>query len=344
MAAPSQKSTVCPVLIDRVGDLATLQELIDQARSGSGQIVLLSGEAGIGKTRLVAEVKAGALAQGFQVVQGSCFPTDCAIPYAPLLDLLRSLLADSSLAVPAAVVRQVAQAFLLLLPEASHLLAGDPPLPPLPSLDPEQETRRRFEILSGFLTSQAIEHPLCLIVEDLHWSDDTSLEFLHYLARRSSVHRLLLLLTYRSDEVGPGQRHLLAQLDRERLAEEVSLARFTLDGVEAMLRAIFALPPTTRLELLNPIYTLTDGNPFFVEEILTSLIATGEIFYTNGRWERKELGELHIPRSVQDAVQQRTDQLSESARHVLSLAAVAGRRFDFALLQQLTHYDEQQLL
>jgi predicted ATPase len=91
MTVPSQKSVVCPVLIDRVGDLATLQELIDQVRRGSGQVVLLSGEAGIGKTRLVAEVKTEALAQSFQVVQGSCFPTDRAIPYAPLLDLLRSL-------------------------------------------------------------------------------------------------------------------------------------------------------------------------------------------------------------------------------------------------------------
>ncbi len=344
MTVPSQKSVVCPVLVDRVGDLATLQVLIDQARSGSGQVVLLSGEAGVGKTRLVAEVKIRALAQDFQVVQGSCFPTDHAIPYAPLLDLLRSLLAGSSLAMPAASVRQVAQAFLPLFPDAGLQLTSDPPLPALPSLDPEQEKRHRFEILSGLLTPQAVEHPVCVIVEDLHWSDDTSLEFLHYLARRSSTHRLLLLLTYRSDEIGPSLRHFLAQLDRERLAQEVSLARLTQDGVEAMLRAIFALPQTTRIELLDPIYTLTDGNPFFVEETLTSLIASGGIYYTDGRWERKELGELHIPRSVQDAVQQHTDQLSESARRVLSLAAVAGRRFDFTLLQELTHHDEPHLL
>jgi DNA-binding CsgD family transcriptional regulator len=344
MAVPYQKSVVCPVLIDRVHALATLRELIDQTRGGRGQVVLLSGEAGIGKTRLVAEVKTEALAQGFQVVQGCCFPTDHAIPYAPLLDLVRSRLAGQSLAESAPAVQQVAQAFLPLLPDAGPLLPGVPSLPPLPSLDPEQEKRRRFEMLSGFLTVQAFEHPVCAIVEDLHWSDDTSLEFLHYLARRCSAHRLLFLLTYRSDEVGPDLRHFLAQLDRERLAQEVSLARLRREGVEAMLRAIFALPPTTRLELLDPIYALTDGNPFFVEEILTSLIASGEMYYANGRWERKELGELHIPRSVQDAVQQRTDRLSAPARHVLTLAAVAGRRFDFALLQELTHHDELHLL
>lgn len=344
MTALFQKSMVCPVLIDRANDLATFQALIDQAKGGCGQVVLLSGEAGIGKTRLVAEVKIEALAHDFQQVQGSCFPSDDAIPYAPLLDLLRSFLTSHSSALPASEVRQVAQAFLPLLPDVGNLLSDIPSASPVPSFDPEQEKRRRFETLAHFLTGQTIAHPVLLVVEDLHWSDETSLEFLHFLARRCPAHRLLLLLTYRSDEVRPGLRHFLAQLDRERLAQEVSLARLRREGVEAMLRAIFALPHTTRLELLDPIYTLTDGNPFFVEEILTSLIASGEIFYANGRWERKPLSELHIPRSVQDAVQQRTDQLSEPTRQVLTLAAVTGRRFDFALLQELTQLDEQHLL
>ncbi|MGH2494891.1 MAG: helix-turn-helix transcriptional regulator [Ktedonobacteraceae bacterium] len=344
MTAPFQKSVVCPVLIDRINDLATLQALIDQAKSGIGQVVLLSGEAGIGKSRLVAEIKTSAAAHDFLLVQGSCFPTDHAIPYAPLLDFLRSYLVGHSLAMPAPAVQKVMQAFLPLMPYAGHLLPGFPPMSLLPSLDPEQEKRRRFEILADFLTLQAVEQPVFLIVEDLHWSDDTSLEFLHYLARRCSAYSLLLLLTYRNDEVRPSLSHFLAQLDRERLAQEVSLARLRREGVEAMLRAIFALPHTTRFELLDPVYTLTDGNPFFVEEILTSLIASGEIYYANDRWEGKPLGELHIPRSVQDAVQQRTDRLSEPARQILTMAAVAGRRFDFVLLQELTDHDEQHLL
>ena len=119
-----------------------------------------------------------------------------------------------------------------------------------------------------------------LAVEDLHWSDDISLELLYYLARRCcSANPLLILLTYRSDELSTSLRHFLAQLDRERLAQEVPIDRLRREGVEAMLRAIFALSGTTRIELLDPIYTLTDGNPFFVEEILTSLIASGEIYY-----------------------------------------------------------------
>ena len=335
---------ICPVLIGRAHDLATLRSLVDRAQSGQGQVALVSGEAGIGKSRLVAEVKTYGASHDFLLVQGSCFPTDHAIPYAPLLDLLRSFLTGHPSPLPAPDVKQVAQAFLPMLPDAAHLLAGTPPSSMPPALDPEQEKRRRFEILAHFLTSPARTRPVLLVVEDLHWSDDTSLEFLHYLARRCSAHRLLLLLTYRSEEVRPDLRHFLAQLDRERLAHEILLARLTHNEVEAMLRAIFALPRSTRLELHDPIYALTEGNPFFVEEALKSMIAAGEIYYANGRWERKPLGELHIPRSVQDAVQQRTDQLSESARRVLTLAAVAGRRFDFDLLQELTEHDEQRLL
>src|SRR5579863_2501141 len=331
---------MCPVLIGRVHDLTHLRLLIDRAKSGRGQVALISGEAGIGKSRLVAEAKTYAAAHDFLLAQGSCFPTDHAIPYAPLLDLVRSFLSSHPSVLPTPEGEPFAQAFLPLLPDVRHVLSRGIPPPPLPPLDPEQEKRRRFETLTHFLSSQARAHPVLLVVEDLHWSDDTSLEFLHYLARRCAAHPLLLLLTYRSDEVRSGLRHFLAQLDRERLTQEVLLARLTRDEVEAMLRAIFALPRSARLGLPDPIYALTEGNPFFVEEALKSLITSGEIFYADGRWDRRPLAELHVPRSLQDAVQQRTDQLSEPARQILTLAAVAGRRFDFALLQQLTHYDE----
>src|SRR5438876_313971 len=136
-------SIMCPVLIGRVHDLTTLRLLVDRAQSGEGQVALVSGEAGIGKSRLVAEIKIYTASHDFLLVQGSCFPTDHAIPYAPLLDLLRSFLAGHSLATPAAEMMQVAQAFLPLLPDVSHLLPGVSPVPPLTSLDPEQEKRRR---------------------------------------------------------------------------------------------------------------------------------------------------------------------------------------------------------
>ncbi len=111
-----------------------------------------------------------------------------------------------------------------------------------------------------------------------------------------------------------------------------------------MLRAIFALPHSVKAEFLDLLYSLTEGNPFFLEEVLKALIAAGEISYTEGRWERKAIEELHIPRSVQDAVQRRMARLGQVEQEVLTLAAVTGRRFSFALLRQLTGMDEPKLL
>ncbi len=138
--------------------------------------------------------------------------------------------------------------------------------------------------------------------------------------------------------------HLLAQLDRERLAYEIALTSLTRADVDAMLRVIFDLQRPIKAEFLDLIFPLTEGNPFFIEEVLKVLVEAGEIYYADGTWERKPLKQLHIPRSIQDAVRQRSAQLSPAARQVLTLAAVAGRRFDFSLLQELAEMNEAELL
>ena len=144
----------------------------------------------------------------------------------------------------------------------------------------------------------------------MHRCDENSLEFLLYLARHVTSQPFFLLFTYRTEETSPGLSHWLAQLDRERLALELTLLRLSQTEVVDMLQAIFAAPHPLPTELLGSIYTLTEGNPFFVEEMLKSLITTGELQYVDGRWERGSYksdagGYSFIPRSVQDAVKQR---------------------------------------
>jgi DNA-binding CsgD family transcriptional regulator/tetratricopeptide (TPR) repeat protein len=163
--------------------------------------------------------------------------------------------------------------------------------------------------------------------------------------------RFLLVVTYRHDEIPASLSTWLTQIDRTRTSQEMRLASLSRSEVDTMLSAIFDARHTAldmrrfvHGELLDTIYTLTEGNPFFVEETLTSLIAAGDIFYVQGYWNRTSRREIHVPRSVQDGVRRRTQHLREAARHVLTLAAVAGRHFDFTLLQQLTQYDEHQLL
>ena len=300
MSISLNKPIICPILIGRQVEVTTLYALIDQARSTQGQVVLISGEAGIGKSRLVAEAKTYATEQGFLLLQGNCFPTDRSSPYAPLLDLLRSSQAREPLTTYTANREPLTRDLALLDLDLVPLPSGG-----LPPLEPEQEKRRLFVALTHFFTGVAAKQPVLLTIEDIHWSDETSLEFLYYLARHCTGHPVLILATYRSDEAHPGLKHWLAQLDRERLTQEIVLQGLTPIQIEAMLQAILGqfkfASDTVRFvqgELLETITTLTEGNPFFVEEILTSLITTGDIFYTDGHWARKHLHELHIPRSI----------------------------------------------
>ncbi|GAC1566708.1 MAG: hypothetical protein NVS3B14_10430 [Ktedonobacteraceae bacterium] len=343
MKDPLTRAIVCPVLVGRTAELTVLHLLIDRTRNGQGQVALVCGEAGIGKSRLVAKAKAYAAAQDFLVLLGSCFQMDSSYPYAPLLDLLRVSTAPTPLAAdPDPIVLE----FAWLLPELASPLPG--PLPaPLP--DPEQEKRRLFAVLTRFFKERTNQRPVLLVIEDLHWCDDISLEFLHSLTRFCAAQPLLLLMTYRSDEVQPGLQRFLAQLDRACLSQELQLVPLSRSDVNAMLDAMFALPVVEQANLLDLIYPLTEGNPFFVEEVLTSLVSGGELFFDDRFWQRKPHPDSHsepmpVPRSVQDAVQQRTHQLSTEARQVVTFAAVAGRRFDFAVLQQVMHRDEDRLL
>src|SRR5207248_490277 len=173
-------------------------------------------------------------------------------------------------------------------------LMSEPPLLTGPSsLDPHQEKRRLFSLWRDFFTRACARQPLLVAVEDLHWSDDTSLELLVYLARACIHLPMLFMLTYRSDEVSPELRHCLAELDREHLAQDFTLQRLARPDVDAMLRAIFALHQSVHTGLVESMYALTEGNPFFIEEMLKSLIATGEIASKDGVWERTLLFGTH---------------------------------------------------
>ncbi len=359
MATPITQSIVCPVLIGRKSHLDALVHFIEQAHGDQGQTVLISGEAGIGKSRLLAEAIKHARSIQVQkpvptalVLEGRCIETDRTLPYAPFLDLLRSFLAMHSSHDLAALLGPTAPDLAKLLPEIAVFLPevaqGSPPAS-------EQEKRRLISALFHFFTRLAEKQPLVVIVEDIHWSDDNSLEFLLFLARQIASRPILLLLTYRSEEEHPALLQFFAGLDRDRLTTELMLSHLTVDEVEVMIRTIFKLNRAVSVDFINTIYRFTEGNPFFIEEMLKSLVSSGEIIDNDGKWEHKPHGggplqgvslpnHPHLPRSIQLAVQQRLDHLSMEARELLSFAAVIGRRFDFALLQHITGRNEVELV
>jgi DNA-binding NarL/FixJ family response regulator len=332
---------VCPVMVGRATQLAALRDLLDRAAGGAGRLVLVSGEAGAGKTRLVAEVVADAERRGFLCLRGACFQADAASPFAPVLDLLRAHFGDRPADSVADELGPAARELAPLLPE----LLPEPPGPPLPPApDPTQARRRLFAALAQFLARAARDRPLLLVIEDVHWSDDASLELLHHLGRACPRHPWLLLATYRTDETHPGLRHWLTLLARDRLADELDLSPLARDDVDAMLRTAFGLARPVHTDFLDALFELTEGNPFFVEEVIAALVAAGELDLTDEAWARRPWSAAPLPRSVQDAVLGRAERLDEPARHLLRLAAVAGRRFDVDLLGELAGHDEARLL
>lgn len=335
MARPFAQPVVCPVLIGRASAVAALDQMIDALATPRSQVLLISGDAGTGKSRLVSEAKTHASARGATVFQGACFPQDQTFPFAPLLDLVRADFTDR-----AADLAPFAHKMYPLLPD----LMPSATVISAPTIDSEHEKRRLFVALAQLILRDTAQRPLVLIIEDLHWSDPATLDFLLFLARQVGSMPVLLIGTYRGDEVGPALRHFLMQLDRTRQAHELVLAPLTPAEVEMMIQRIFDLHRPIHTEFVHTLYTLTEGNPFFVEELLKALVVAGDIFIVDGKWDRKPIDPMRIPRSIQDAVQDRVDHQSADARQVLELAAVAGRRFDFDLLRRITGHSEFDLL
>jgi DNA-binding CsgD family transcriptional regulator len=329
---------LCPLLIGRVAQLAAFERALDQARRGNGHVILVAGEAGIGKSRLIEEARRSAERVGFLCLRGQCFEQDATLPYAPLIDLLQAgwTAASSSSALAAAGPELSRQVPALVARFYEPSLLAD--------TEPAQEKRKLFQDLAEFLRGLTTAQPLFLVIEDLHWGDDASLEALLYLARRAMTGPLLLVISFRADEVGSGLRHFLAELSRQRLAYELALTPLARDDIDAMLRSIFRLDRPIRARFLADLAALTEGNPFFIEEVL-SAFQTGDAPDVVGEGANAAFaGGIHIPQSVQDATLRRLARVSSSAQRVLRLAAVAGRRFDFALLQELAELDEAELL
>jgi DNA-binding CsgD family transcriptional regulator len=336
-----ETTVLCPVMIGRTQPIAIVNRCLDRLRESKGHTLLIAGEAGIGKSRFVAEVRTRAATQGMQTLQGNCFEPDSAFPYAPLIDLLRTMLDGQTSAEIAGRLGAAAPQLAKILPEITFWL---PDIVLAPVTDPEQEKRRLFHALAQVIVQRADAQPMVLVIEDMHWCDDISREFLLFFARHITTQPTLLLLTLRSDEISPGLGHFIAELERMRFATEINLDRLTAAEVDAMLSAMFASRQPVQAEFLHTLFGLSDGNPFFIEEIVNALIAAGEIYYVRGAWERKPVQEMHLPRTVRDAVLRRSEQLSAEAREVLAVAAVAGRRFDFTLLEVMTGYDELYLV
>jgi tetratricopeptide (TPR) repeat protein len=325
--------------VGRGGELRQAMALWAQAAAGRGSTLLISGEPGIGKTRLLRELATHAEVSGGLPLIGEAYEGG-GVPYAPFGEPIRRGLqraAQAGIELP-----QVILADLLTL--APELHPYYPNTPANPTLSPQAEQQRQFESAVALLASLSQGAPVLLALDDAHWADSGSLALLRHLARRTRRQRLLLAATYREvelDEARPLHEALL-DLDRSRLATRLKLTRFTREQTRDLLYAIFEEEITP--EFLEGIYRETEGNPFFVEEVCKALVESGKLHFVDGRWHRPAMDKLEIPQSVRMAIQSRVTALPEATQEVLRMAALLGREFEYETLAAAIELEEEPLI
>lgn len=319
-------------LVDREEELGTLKGSLESMLSGRGQVVMAAGEPGIGKTRLAQELLVYARLRGCLAVVGKCFEQEITIPYLPIAETLRAMcreIADHQLQT---VIGAHAAELVKLVPDLGLRMRD---LHPSPALEPEQERLRLFEHVTAFLSAAARMRPAVILLDDLHWADTATLQLLRYIARNVRSDRILLIGTYRDVELDRTHPlgNALREMNRERLYTRILLRRLTPDHVGEMIRAIFQTRQPVSVEFRDLIYKETEGNPFFVEEVLKHLVEVGALYIIEGRWERKEIHEIEVPQSVREVIGRRLERLSSEGVEALTVASVIGREFEFDLLR-----------
>ncbi len=329
-------------LVARDSELRELKGFIDLAISGQGQMVTLAGEPGIGKTRLAREGQIYARLRGCRVMSGACYEQESGVPYLPYVEALQNYIKTRPASPVAEEVGDQGPELIKIVPDLGHIVPG---LTPSPPLDPTHERLRLYDGVADFLLRISRTAPLVLFLDDLHWADGATLQLSKHLARRLRGERLLILGAYRDVELD--RQHPLAdvlrEMNRERLYQRILLRRLDVEGVRAMIASMFGVEQDSD-EFARLIHRETEGNPFFVEEVLKHLVETGAIYREEGRWGRKEIAEIEVPQSVKEVIGRRLEQVSETCRQTLTLAAVIGKRFEFDVLMHTADGNEDQVL
>lgn len=267
--------------LERDVERASLRVLVDNAVDGQGKLALVAGEPGVGKSRLVAEIGDEAQAHGMRVLTGHCLDMNGAPAYLPYVEIIEQVI--SSPRSPLALREALGDVAPEIARIAPALRRAFPDIPPPVELPPELARRYVWNSFSEFIGRAAQDDPLMLVLEDLHWADESTLLLTDYLTPLLPDMPVLVLGTYRDTEVDlhhPLTR-VIGQLARRRLIEQVSLGRLSYDGVRAMLRALAGHPAPE--QLIRVIDREAEGNPFFVEEVYLHLAESGVLLDEHGR-------------------------------------------------------------
>ncbi|MGH7740546.1 MAG: ATP-binding protein, partial [Candidatus Eiseniibacteriota bacterium] len=329
-------------LVGRRAELEALRGLWQRSRQGHGHLALVSGEPGVGKTRLANETIVYAQLNGATVMHGSSYEYEATTPYLPFLEAVRGWVRAQNVETLRSVLGDSADELARFAPEIESKLG---PFPPALSLPPQEERLRLFDHVARFIRRLALGGGLLLFFDDLHWADHGSLALMHYLLRNLKDVPWLALATYREVELGRDHplANALVEWNRERLATRVTLGRFGPTETSALLATMFG-QATVSEDFAVAIHRETEGNPFFIEEVVKSLIEQGQIYRDGDEWQRHAVSDLAIPQSIKSAVGRRLERLTPECAEVLHVAAALGKTFAFAELSGAMERDENKTL
>jgi DNA-binding SARP family transcriptional activator len=335
VASPGGGRLAAGIFVGRERELAQLGAALLDARFGQGRLVLLSGEAGIGKSRLADELAAQASSQGADVFWGRCWEAGGAPAFWPWVQVLRGCVSNAN---PETLRWQLGRSAA----DVAHLLPDlrerFPDLPEAPALDSDGARFRLFESTAAFLRRMAAERPLVLVLDDLHAADTSSLLLLEFVVSEIVDARVLILAIYRDPELEPGDPTAAALADVARRAS-LRLSLGGLAGTEVASYVALSAPVQAPASLVAAITTETEGNPLFISEIVRMLASEGRLDQTaDVSWQHA------IPETVKEVIGRRLHRLSDDCRTTLALASVLGREFEPDIVGRLADRPSTELL
>jgi class 3 adenylate cyclase len=343
---PAVLRSVPPVsYVGRVEERAAIEEAMVLARDGARQVVLLSGEPGIGKTRLSSYAAHRAHGEGFAVCWGAC-SEELAVPYEPWIEVCSQLVEHAPQELlDHHVERHKGELGRL----ARNLDRRVENLPEPQGSDPETERYLLFSAVAGLLYEGAQNLSVCVVLDDMHWADGQSVALLKHVVRTVERGALQVIATYRDSDLGKDHplTAVLADLRAIEGVQRIVLHGLDVDEVAQIMTAVAGHElEQDGFELAAQIAQETDGNPFFVGEILRGLSESGTLMFdeATGRWSVDRSAELALPESVREVIERRVERLGDEALEVLRLAAVIGRMFELELLESILDTDEGALL
>jgi class 3 adenylate cyclase/tetratricopeptide (TPR) repeat protein len=326
--------------VGRKNSFARLKEALEDVVAGSGQVAAIVGEAGVGKSRLLLEFKNLLLQSGYAYLEGQCFHFGGSMSYLPFLDILRSYFeikeGDRELTIKQKMTDKITELDEKLesaLPPLRDLLSLKVEDEDFIKLVPQQKRERTFEALRNLLIRVSQDRPLILIIEDMHWIDKTSEEFIDYLIRWLAGFHILLILLYRPEYTHPwGSKTFYRKIGLKQLTVQSSA-----ELVQAILEDGDVSP-----EIRELILHRAAGNPLFMEEFTHTLLENGYIQREDKQYilSRKS-SDIQVPDTIQGVIAARMDRLEDNLKRTMQVASVIGRDFAFRILQTITGLREE---